>query len=110
MKNREHRQPKYDACFLRKKIWRDTKLIQLNKTIRKYSISILCSSQDRLIVSIRKLFRWWGRYFESRGKIDEALGCYRKAEDNLSLCRLLCEQDEPAKVNLYFRIQLMDDL
>ncbi|UJR28505.1 hypothetical protein I4U23_009743 [Adineta vaga] len=44
-----------------------------------------------------KLFRWWGRYFESRGKIDDALGCYRKANDNLSLCRLLCEQDQPTK-------------
>jgi hypothetical protein len=46
----------------------------------------------------RKLFRWWGRYFESRGKIDDALACYRKADDNLSLCRLLCEQDQPDKV------------
>ncbi|CAF0970919.1 unnamed protein product [Rotaria sordida] len=44
-----------------------------------------------------KLFRWWGRYFESRGKIEDALGCYRKADDNLSLCRLLCEQDQPTK-------------
>ncbi|CAF1379534.1 unnamed protein product [Adineta steineri] len=44
-----------------------------------------------------KLFRWWGRYFESRGKIEDALGCYRKADDNLSLCRLLCEQDQPDK-------------
>lgn len=44
-----------------------------------------------------KLYRWWGRYFESRGKIDDALGCYRKANDNLSLCRVLCEQDQPTK-------------
>lgn len=51
---------------------------------------------------IRKLFRWWGRYFESRGKIEDALGCYRKADDNLSLCRLLCEQDQPDKVGFLF--------
>ena len=50
------------------------------------------------MLDFRKLFRWWGRYFESRGKIEDALGCYRKADDNLSLCRLLCEQDQPTKV------------
>ncbi|CAF1117485.1 unnamed protein product [Didymodactylos carnosus] len=44
-----------------------------------------------------KLFCWWGRYFESRGKVEEALGCYRKANDNLSLCRLLCDNDQPTK-------------
>jgi hypothetical protein len=53
-------------------------------------------------ILIRKLFRWWGRYFESRGKLEDALGCYRKADDNLSLCRLLCEQDQPNKVCLGF--------
>lgn len=51
-----------------------------------------------LNILFRKLFRWWGRYFESRDKIEDALGCYRKADDNLSLCRLLCEQDQPTKV------------
>ncbi len=53
-------------------------------------------------ILIRKLFRWWGRYFESRGKMEDALGCYRKADDNLSLCRLLCEQDQPTKVEFGF--------
>jgi hypothetical protein len=53
-------------------------------------------------ILIRKLFRWWGRYFESRGKMEDALGCYRKADDNLSLCRLLCEQDQPTKVEFRF--------
>jgi hypothetical protein len=55
-----------------------------------------------IYILIRKLFRWWGRYFESRGKMEDALGCYRKADDNLSLCRLLCEQDQPAKVEFGF--------
>lgn len=75
--------------------------------IRKF---IEVDSIHLLTFSIRKLFRWWGRYFESRGKMDEAAGCYRKADDNLSLCRLLCEQDQPTKVEFFFGMTLTLEL
>ena len=58
------------------------------------------NSQNRSILGFGKLFHGWERYFESRGKMEHAFWCYRKAEDNLSLCRWLCEQDPPTKVSL----------
>ena len=108
MRNLEHKQLKYVEFFSNEKIWQDTKLILLNKMTRKLFSSYLIYC--KVSFSSRKLFRWWGKYFESRGKVDDALGCYRKAEDNLSLCRLLCEQDQPTKVGFVLKssVELID--
>ncbi|CAF0790150.1 unnamed protein product [Brachionus calyciflorus] len=41
----------------------------------------------------KELFRWWGHYFESLGNTENAFSCYKQAEDNLSLCRLHCTNE-----------------
>ena len=42
----------------------------------------------------RSLFGWWGRYFESLNNMESAIDCYKQAGDNLSLCRVYCQNDK----------------
>jgi len=52
----------------------------------------------------KELFRWWGHYFESMGNTDSAIDCYKQANDNLSLCRVYCLNE-----NMKAAIELCND-
>lgn len=51
------------------------------------------------------LLRWWGRYMEAEGRLDEAVDAYRQAGDHYSLVRIFCYEerlDQAAEVNILF--------
>ena len=52
----------------------------------------------------KELFRWWGHYFESMGNIESSVDCYKQANDNLSLCRVYCLNE-----NIKAAIELCND-
>lgn len=48
-----------------------------------------------------ELFKWWAQYLEAQGMVQEALGFYRLANDNGSVVRVLCaNNDIPSALKL----------
>ena len=41
-----------------------------------------------------QLYKWWAQYLESKGQVGEALKYYKLAQDDASLARIACIQDD----------------